>query len=203
MKKLLAILLCAVIAFGLFGCSNKSNDDKNTSNEAQTEETSKSYEVDESLIDVEITIPASLFSKEDPATDELTQEQKDLGFKSAKLNEDGSVTYKMSKKAYKEYLETMKTQTQENLNSLSEDYNSIKSVECNDDFSEITIKVEKSAYEQGMDFLAIPVAGIAGNMYQAIAGYDEEKMSSTVKIVDQDTGEELNSGTYPTEDSKK
>ena len=194
MKRVLAILLMAVMIVTFVACSAQKTDNIKDNNST---EPSKSDIVDEKLLTVDITIPASMFDEDNPATEELTEEQKEQGFKSAKLNDDGSVTYTMSKSAFKEFKETTKQATIETLDSLNQDYPCVVSTDYNDDFSEVKIYVNKSEYENGMNFMMLVQVGFSANIYQT---YTNETVLSNVSVIDKDTNETLNSATYPVEE---
>ncbi len=196
MKKLLAIITAATIIFTFTACSSQSKSNDSIETSSSSTESTKSDIIDENLLTVSITVPASMFDEENPATDELTQEQIDSGFKSAQLNDDGSVTYTMNKKAFINYKNELKEETANTLNTMNNDYPCIDSVDFNDDFSEIEINVIKDEYENGMNFFCIAVAGFTANFYQA---YTNEVVKSNVSVVDKDTGDILDSATYPTE----
>lgn len=196
MKKLLAIGIMSAMILTFTACSSQESEPINNEATISTTEPTKSDIVDEKLLTVDINVPASMFDEENPATDELTQEQIDNGFKSAKLNEDGSVTYTMSKSAFNDYKKEVKEQTENSLNTLNSEYPCIDSVEFHDNFSEIKINVNKDEYENGMNFFCITVAGFSANIYQA---YTNETVVSNISVIDKDTGEVIDSATYPTE----
>ena len=191
MKKVLSILIAVVIVLTFAACSAQK---QNNTTENKSTEPSKSGVVDENLLTVDITVPASMFDEENPASAELSEEQKKQGFKTAKVNDDGSVTYTMSKSSFKKFKESTKQETADTLNSLNADYPCVTSTEFNDDFSEIKIYVNKSDYENGMNFLMLLQAGMAANIYQS---YTNETVLSNVSVIDKDTNETLNSATYP------
>lgn len=193
MKKFVSILISIIFILSLAACSSNSSDKITETANGTTETTNKDI-VDENLLNVDITVPASMFTEENPASAELTQEQKDKGFKSAVINEDGSVTYTMSKKAFKAYKSELLQSTQEQLNALPNDYTSIKTVEANDDLSQITLKVNKQEYENSMDYFCIYQAGVLCNICQAYTG---ETIQTVIDVVDQNSGETLNTATYP------
>ena len=112
-------------------------------------------------------------------------------------NEDGSVTYTMSKKAFKTFTEETKKAVEESLNSLSTDFPCVKSVEYNDDFSSIKLKVNKAEYEDGLNFFVVYSAGLQGQMYQAYTGTPQDKLNVVVTVVDEN-GNTIESATYPT-----
>lgn len=197
-KKLISILLMLLLLISFAACSNNTvNQNTDSETSVSEKDTTTNKIVDENLLTVDITVPASMFDDENPASDELSDDLKEKGFKSAKLNDDGSVTYTMSKSAFSEYKKELKASTEETLNNLSNDYSCIKKVEFNGDFSEININVVKSEYESGMNFLCITQAGFSANIYQA---YTNETLKSDIKVIDQDTNEIIDSATYPVEE---
>ena len=196
MKKITTILIVGAMILTFNACSSQATNNANEDTSISSTEPTKSDIVDEKLLTVDINVPASMFDEENPATDELTQEQKDYGFKSAKLNEDGSVTYTMSKNAFNDYKKEIHEQTANTLSTLNSDYPCIDSVEFNDNFSEIKINVDKSEYENGMNFFCITVAGFSANIYQA---YTNETVASNISVIDKATGEVIDSATYPVE----
>lgn len=191
MKKVLAVLLAAIMILTFAACSSQKQND--TTDNSSTG-SSKSDVVDENLLTVDITVPASMFDEENPASAELSEEQKEQGFKSAKLNDDGSVTYSMSKSSFKKFKETSRQAVIETLDSLHSDFPCVVSTDFNDDFSEIKIYVNKSEYENGMNFLMLLQVGFAANIYQT---YTNETVLSNVYVIDKDTNETLNTATYP------
>ncbi len=142
-----------------------------------------------------IDIPASLIGKN--ATDKLTDEQKSNGFKKAVVNKDGSVTYTIDSQKYDTFLKKYQKTVAESLDKIKTDgnYKSVKSVEYNDNFSEITLIVNKNKFENGMDSIAIMQAGISAAMYQA---FDiNSKTKTTINVKDQKTGKVFKTEKYP------
>lgn len=195
MKKALLLLLAVIFILSFTACSSTKEAEQSKVTEGSSAEATTPV-VDENLLTVDINVPASWFDEENPATDVLTQEQKDNGFKSAKVNDDGSVTYTIGKSDFNKYKEELKSSTVDTLKSISTEYPCIKSVEFTDNFSEITLKVNKSEYENGLNSLSIPVAGFSANMYQT---YTNEPVKSEIKVVDMDTNETIEEATYPTD----
>ncbi|MBQ9530967.1 MAG: hypothetical protein IJR70_02730 [Eubacterium sp.] len=202
MKKIVSILLASIIILSFAACSRKADSDNKTTTKATTQVTTQTTTqiVDENLIDVEFTVPASFFNEDDPATDKLTEDQKERGFKKAKLNEDGSVTYTMSKKAFRELKKTMQTDIADSLDNMKEDYSYVKKIEYNKDFSDIKLYVVKKDYENSTNLMAVFQAGLLGQMYQAYTGTPIDKLSVDVSVIDNDTGEQFEEAHYPAED---
>ena len=92
MKKWLITLLI-VSAFFLSSCGDKEEKKSDESGIA----------VDKGLMNVELTLPAGFF--EGQSEEDIIASGKAEGIKEVKVNEDGSVYYKMSKKDHNEMLQ--------------------------------------------------------------------------------------------------
>lgn len=152
--------------------------------------------VDENLLTVDIVIPAICFDENNPASSELTQAQKDAGFKSAKVNDDGSVTYTVRKKSYEAIKEEMRLSTQKSFDKIVADSQSIKSVECNEDFSNVVFKVNKTAYENSLDPISVSLSSISCKLYQAYAGIPADEIKTVIAVVDEATAEVISNKEY-------
>lgn len=109
---------------------------------------------------VEITIPKEFLEEEATEELELTAEQKSSGYNSVTANKDGSVTYSLTESAYRSEVANIKLDVANKLQSLAngEDFKSIKKVEYTDDFSAVTLYVDKAIYTTSLDsFAAVSV----------------------------------------------
>lgn len=176
-KQLTALLLALVLTFALAGCGK----DKKSSDSAST---------DENLVNVEITIPSDFLDEE--SKEEATEEAKEEGIECT-VNEDGSLTYKMSKAKHKELLKEFASDFDEDANELiNEGTSSIKELTHNKDFTEITAKVSSADYLQNIDdSLLTYVYLLYGGFYQIFSGVPAEETNTVCKIIDIDTGEEI------------
>ncbi|MDZ5712617.1 hypothetical protein [Jeotgalibacillus haloalkalitolerans] len=198
MKKF-SYLLLLISMLALAACSSE----EDTSNGSGTAEDSKenkeeqSVEVDKGLLNVELTLPASMFEGQD--IDQLIAEAKEDGAKDVTKNDDGSLTYKMSKSDHKEMMQEIEAGMEESLNELitGEDFVSIKDISHNDSFDEFTVTVEKEAFENSFDGFGILTLGMTGMIYQVYDGEDIDSAKVTVSIVDEATGEEFDKYVYP------
>lgn len=194
MKRLIAILCTTV--FLLVGCGNssKGNEVDDTSTSAGNNE---SVEVDKNLLDVTVTLPGSMFEGED--INAKVEEMKLDGVKEATVNEDGSITIKMSKSKHKEMIEEMKTSIIESFEDIktSGNFTSIKDIKYNDDFTKITLEVVKSDYENGLDAFATFGIGISSMMYSLYNGVENDKIQITIEAKDSETGEVFRTVIYP------
>ncbi len=200
MKKLAIALFAAAII--LTGCSS-SSDGKNTSepvkqtNNAEKTDKEKGVEVDKNLTNVKITLPASMFKDAD--LDQVIAEAKKDGVKEATKNEDGSITYTMSKSHHKKMLKEMEDGIADSIKTLKEEgtFASIKDVTYNKSMDEYEMIVDKAAYEGSMDGFAALGFGIQGMYYQIFQGVDSDKTKVTIKVKDEKSGEVFDTIVYP------
>ena len=202
MKKLLILPLTLLLGFLLVACSQDKESDsgKKTDNAEKTaEETSKdeSLKVDKGLLNVEVTIPASFYEGQD--IDKAITEAKKEGIKEAIKNEDGSVTYKMSKSVHNKMMKELEKSVLETVEEIktSGDFTSIKDVTYNKSFSEFTLTVNKEEFESSFDAMSSMGLAIVGMYYQLFGGTDPEKFKVTVIFKDESNGEVINKVVYP------
>lgn len=172
--------------------------DKNDEEVAGSESTdNEKVDVDKGLLNVEITLPASFF--EDDDIDEVIADAKEDGVAEVTQNEDGSLTYKMSKAKHKEMMAEMEKGLLEYVDELKndEEFSSIKDVTYHKSFSEFTIVVEREAYENSFDGFAILGLGMTGMYYQLFDGVNSDKNKVTIHLKDESTGEVFDSVVYP------
>ncbi|WP_394173883.1 hypothetical protein [Guptibacillus hwajinpoensis] len=205
MKKISYTILVLSLTL-LAACSSNeqsSNNDKSQAATNQTEEDNgKSKDdgevaVDKGLLSVEVTIPASMVESEN--TEETIASAKEQGIKEVTENEDGSVTYKMSKSVHKELMNEIGASIEETVEETknSEDFVSIKDISHNDSFSKFTVIVDKESYENSMDGFATITLGMSGMIYQIYDGADPEKYSVTISMKDEASGEVFDEIVYP------
>ena len=168
----------------------------NSDTDAESTEESGGIEVDEGLLTVDITFPESFVSMGET---EMTQETVDAsaaeqGYLGGKLNDDGSVTYTMTKLKQRELLDQMKSDFDDSIRETLAEYPNVKSVTRNDDFSEISIEVSEQDLATG--FLAFGFSFTA-YFYQVLDG---KEFATDIVYVDAATGEELSRTSYPLED---
>lgn len=200
LKKLIAFLIVLVFIVSACGTNETSNEketEKETENGKVEKAESQSVNVDKGLINVEVTLPATFF--EDQDINEVIASAKEEGFDEATANEDGSVTYKMSKAKHKEMMDEIKTGILETVEETknSEDYVSIKDITHNDTFSEFTLVVDKAAYENSFDGFAAFGLGMSGAYYQIFNGVSTEDYKVQISIKDEASGEVFDTIVYP------
>lgn len=193
MKKIIVLLLTVAILLCFASCSSGETTEKEETS-ATSATTTTTEIVDENLLTVEITVPASMFDEDNQPSNELSEEQKEQGFKSVQINEDGSVTYTMSKAAFKDYKENLKVSVEDNFNNLGSEYSFIQKVDYDSNFSVVKLYVDEATYSQGFNFMCVMAVGYSANMYQA---YTNEEISCTVEVYNNANGELIESATYP------
>lgn len=155
-------------------------------------------QVEEGVLTVEVTIPASFYEDEDMSAFDAERYASENDFKSAILNEDGSVTVIMTKKRHKSLMDDLRTTINGAFSEMieAEDTPYIKEINCSDNYNQIEIVVNKDGYNNGGLYAAfIPLlVYFQGAMYQAFNG-DEAR--SVISFVDEATGETFESVIYP------
>lgn len=195
MKKILALMLSLSLLFLITGCSSDSGTESQSPSvqpEQQSEDVNSfedldGLDVEQDLFDVEITIPES-FLDEGITQEDLDAEVKESGFQSATLNEDGSVTYVMTKAQHKEMMSGIKEAIDQSLQDMidPETYPTFVEVTANDDYSQFTVKTTSS--ELGLtESFSVLAFYVYGGMYHAFNGTQVDDI--TVSFVNADTGE--------------
>lgn len=201
MRKFLSAMLILSMITALVACGNTDNKTTGQSDstsaksdmssepsvaESSDNEKQQGFEVDEGLFSVTITVPADFVGE--TTQEELEKEAKENGYKSATLNEDGSLTYVMTKKQHDEMMQEIRNTIYESLDGMagSEDYPSIVSVEVNDDFSQykvVTTNTEISFEEAFSVFGFYMYSGL----YYAFDGGELDNVN--VQFVNEASGE--------------
>jgi len=128
-----------------------------------------SVEVEEELFDVTLTIPADY--AEGVTQESLNESVKEKGWKSATLNDDGSITYVMTKKQHKEMMNEFAQSINESLQELcnSEDYPNFVSVTAEDEFTKFTIVTKSEELDLNESF-SVMMFYMYGGMYHIFNG---------------------------------
>jgi len=197
MKKLLILPLILLLGILLVACSQ--GDDSGKKKEGADKASEETLKVDKGLLNVEVTIPATLYKGKN--IDSIISEAKNSGIKEVIKNDDGSLTYKMSKSEHKKMMKELKERIVKSVEELktSEDFASINDVAYNKSFSEFTLTVNKEKFEGSFDALASFGLALAGMYYQLFNGADVEHYKVTVYIKDESNGEVFDTMVYPDE----
>ncbi|PWU69256.1 hypothetical protein DLJ74_04525 [Gracilibacillus dipsosauri] len=201
MKKLLVFLFCIIF---LTACGFEVEKNEEEGKEAIDTDTKDSepnqnddkeaVEVDKNLLSVEVTIPSSMIE----STDESIAKAEEEGLKVTE-NEDGSLTYKMSKSKHKEMMNEIKKQLDQSMEEIktSGDFPSIQDITSNEDFSEFHLSVDREGYENSMDGFAVLGIGITGMMYQLYDGASPDDYDVTINVKDSKSDEVFDTIHYP------
>ena len=187
MKKTIFFALSIIICLSLVGCGGSSNDTQQNIEEDSKSEETQSIEVDEGLLNVEITVPPD-FLEEGTTQETLDETAKEEGIKSITLNDDGSATYIMSKSKHDEMMAGILESIDESMAEMidPETYPTFVEVTSNDDYTHFTVKL--SSNEVGLSE-SISVLGfyMLGGLYNAFNGTPVDDV--TVSFVNADTGD--------------
>jgi len=153
--------------------------------------------VDKNLFSVEITMPASFFEGED--MDEIVAKAKEDGIGEVTVNDNGSVTYKMSKLKHNELLREMRDSVIEYLDEIknSGDFESIKDIAHNKNFTEFTVTVNQEKFENSFDGIVAFGIGITSSYYQIFEGVPSDKCKATISFKNENTGEVFHTVIFP------
>lgn len=202
-KTLLAALIITIFFAGCGTATETTVERSSTvaSAEAETEihsESDKNTLAEEKLLSVEVTIPAAFYEEDG---EEMTQEKvdqmvSDNGFKSGVLNDDGSVTFSMSKGQHAEFLQSLKDATEETASGFVDGDDRIESftkITFNDDLSEFKIYIDSATYTD-FDSISAIAFYFAGQYYQLFSGIPFEDTEVIIEFIDKDTNEVVTTG---------
>lgn len=193
--KLSRFFIILFVVMLLAACSD--NNDQNQDTEESANEES-GIEVDKGLLNVEITLPASLVGEE--GMEDFEASMKETVDSDITLNDDGSVTVKMSKSDHKKMLEELKEEFVASVDSIIEDesFVTIQDITYNKDLTNIQMIVsDQESFENSFDGFATLSLGIGSLFYQAFDGKDLTKDKITIEIVDQSINETIHEIIYP------
>lgn len=182
MKKILKLLLAASLSFSCVACSSS---EPTKENEQETIKTEKG------LFNVTITLP------KDYVDEETTQETLDKvveqeGYVSATLNEDGTVSYVMSKNKQKEMLQEYKENVKSSLSEYigGEDTPNLTDIKYNDNLTQFTVYTKNEVPDLTESFLPISMF-IYGQYYNLLAGNEVDDI--LVDFMNTDSKENIGS----------
>jgi len=209
MKNICTFLLAVIMLLSLTACSSSTNkespsasdntatveSDETLSQEDQAEQQTSGgkVQVDEGLLNVTITLPASYFEDmTDFSPDTYANKQ---GFKEVSVNEDGSISITMSKTKHNELMAQMKASLDQAFMELieAEDTPYIKAITSPDGYTTVIVDVDKAGYESAFDLTPLAI----GSLVMIYQQYNGSELHCEVIIRDVDSGETLNSVVYP------
>ena len=146
---------------------------------------------------VAITIPADLVGEGESGANMLEDLSEDAeGIISVTENEDGSITYVMTREAQQDLLKEMAESIEESVWELTEGEDAdpaIKKIAYTKDFSEFTLVIDQEN-ASGFEIFYALALGMVGANYQACAG--NGMVDVPVKMQDAETGEIYSSATF-------
>jgi hypothetical protein len=190
MFKKLAVL-STILLLTACGSSNKADEAVPSSSAEQ------GVEVDQNLLSVDVTIPASFYEDNPQTQEELQKNSDDNDLGKATLNEDGSVTLRMSKAQHSKFLEEMKVGFDEIIQQTVNDQPEIFSeISYNNDVTKFVVVVDKDKFKDdfGAGFIGFALA-FQGMFYQAFNGNTDPQVLIDYK--DQETGEVFDTSKWP------
>lgn len=203
MKKLIALLLAAVLVLSLAACGKEpvtestgdSADGTTASTTAPTTKPTKATEppTTEPEEVIGINLPAAVFSGVDMATFDADAYAKENNYLGAKVNEDGSVSVNMTESRYAQMLAEAGELMEQSMDLLVDATPYIQKITFCEDFSLITILVDRAGYESTVDFTPLYIGITVTPMQQSLG----IPVHMQINIVDASSGQTLNSTAYP------
>ncbi|MBQ0065061.1 MAG: hypothetical protein KBT48_04795 [Firmicutes bacterium] len=178
MRRLLSTLLVMSMALSIVGCSN-----------------TPSKEVVETKEDVTITLPAFLIADEEITQEDLDKAVQEKGYSAATLNEDGSITYSMSKEQQNELLDKYRKNTDETIKDLigQEGTENVVDITYNNDLTEFVVTTKNEELDFGEAFMSM-VLFMDGGFYNAFAGNNSDDIIVIYK--NEKSGKEIECASY-------
>lgn len=201
MKLFKGLFLLSSTALILAACGGDSSEEtsstaeeveQDTSESSNLEEESENIEVDKGILSTEVTLPADFAESFDPS-------EMDLEESNYTENEDGSLTLKLSRAQHQELLDSMKESVDASIEQLKTDdtYTSFEDIQYNDNYSEMSISVDREAYESGMDGFGIFALALPAMYYQVFEGTAPEDLEVVFELEDASNGEVFDTVVYP------
>lgn len=180
--KRMRVFCCLFLVIVLIACSN----DK---------EKAKNVTVDKKDDEVEVTFPEVLFKK--ISIDLISKKAKSAGIDEVVRNDDGSVTYKMSKSVYNDMLEQTEQSINNIVNNSKEKTETFKDITHNKNCSKFTLVVDRKKYENSFGGFTTYIIGIAALNYQIYRGASTDDAKVSISLKDEKTGEVFSEITFP------
>lgn len=210
MKRIIILVLSVVLIFNLAGCGGEEIDKESIKDDlevgsqetgVQEDEEDSAIEVEKKLMSVKVTLPVSMLELggEEINYDEITEDAKEEGIKDVTVNDDGSITYSMSKSKHKEMMNEMKGDLIESINDIvaDEDFASIEDIVANNSFTEFDMIVNKEKFENSFDGFAAMGLAMQSMFYQLFDGVDPDDYKAIINVKDEATGKLIDTVIYP------
>ena len=177
-KTFIFLFLIIISLFSIVGCNNLSSNTKEKHPDENKE--------------IEILLPKSVIGE---MKFELDDRSKELGIKEIVTQEDSSVILKTDSNSYNNILSEI-TNTADNkikeILSDTEHYPPFTSIEYNEDFTEVNIKVDKNLYDTSWGMYVLSFY-LYGDFYQAVESIPDEKINTIINFIDVNTDEIIES----------
>lgn len=206
MKKVLALLCVFCIMASLTACGSKANETTQSDNLSETESDGGNFQVNKNLLTVDITVPKEFINDDDSpnssdsSVTSLVSIIEDGVTKETK-NNDGSITYTITKSKHKKMMEDAKKELLKDLPEMTSGhengFDSIKAIKSNDDFTKFDITVDKDSFENSWDSFALYGVYIYGYLYQVMNGIASDKIDTELNLIDNNTKETYQTLHYP------
>lgn len=207
MKRISILFLCLLLILSMTACHKSAGDEETTENTSKTAGATEQKEAESttksgksSVVEkgdyVELTLPASYY--DGVSEEDIKKASQESGYKKCTINQDGSVTYTMTKAQRQELLDEMKETIDGTITSITTGESAtgaITSVKYNKDMTKFNIYVNGDSYTQMTTLNAI-LFYTSGSYYQTINGVAEEDVEITVQFIDNETGEVYDTETY-------
>lgn len=189
MKKIVCILLAFSIMLALCACGAEPSGGGQTAQSTSSEDggAAGGVTVETKLFNVTLTIPTE-FTGEGMTQEECDRIAEENGYQSVTLNEDGSVTYVVTKAQHKEMMREISDSIEESLNEMvgSAEYPNVVSIEKNSDYTQYTVTTKSETLDLTESFMTLGLYLFSG-MYHAFNGTTIDNV--TVQFVNEASGE--------------
>ncbi len=181
MKKITALFLALLFVFALTACGDKTKTDGEAFDGNET---------------VELVMPEMFFTGE--SEEEIIAAAKEEGFRTATVNEDGTVTVTITKAEQQKLIKEYEAEIENTIAEMDKEKDESQAyigVEHNKDYSQFDVKVDKDKYTEEDNFFTLEFAFL-GAWRQLLAGTRLDKADTVVNIVDEASGEVLYTDSY-------
>jgi len=201
MKKLVSIISVLALILSFTACTGKpepvTGDPEKVTGVQYVEKTGDEAK-EESKVgedEVRVYIPADyLYS----SVQSISDDAKSKGGYDVTVYEDGSVAYLMSRSDYDKMMADNKAAFEENIADLKQRHNRVfTDIKYNEDFSHIDFYVNATVYTESGDTMVQENLYAGSRMYQMYLGKDPKTIKMTFNTYDSETGEKVESSTYP------
>lgn len=135
----------------------------------------------------EIVLPRGLFSEGTKVEEEISNAKANKVVTDGKLNEDGSVTYTVTKDQQTSLLENIKSAMNGMFAAIiKDDSNSIKKIEVSDDMSEFKLFVDEAQFDE-KELDSAYELHLTSSLYNAILNKPESK--TMINVLNNETGD--------------